>query len=111
MEFLHERFRPILAGILVAGLGAALLIFLFAEAAPANPLGEPGESKMYTHDMVLYGGKTNMVLGELSQWLDGMWQGKRLALTIAVITLLAAGAFYYFFAPVPPESGEDPRRE
>lgn len=104
---LHTRFRPILIGILIVGLGSALLIFLFAEIGPANPLGEPGESKMYVHDMVLYGGKTNMVMGEFSEWLGSLWHGKRLAFTVAAITLLLAAAFYYFFAPLPPDESNN----
>jgi hypothetical protein len=103
METLHRNFRPVLIGILVVGLGAALLIFVFAEIAPGNPLGE---SKAYVHDMVLYGGKTNMVLGEFAEWLGSLWEGKRLAGTVAVITLLVAGAFFYFFSPVSPEAGD-----
>ncbi|HVY07666.1 MAG TPA: hypothetical protein VHB46_16950 [Burkholderiales bacterium] len=106
MDVLHERFRPIFFGILALGLGAALLIFVFAEIAPANPLGE---SRAYVHDMLLYGGKTNMVLGELAEWIGSLWQGKRLAGTVAAITLLLAGAFYYFFSPVAPETGEKER--
>ena len=107
MDALHARFRPILIAILVVGLGSALLIFLFAEIAPANPLGEPGESKMYVHDMVLYGGKTNMVLGEFSEWLGSLWHGTRLAATVAVLTLLLAALFYYFFAPLPPDENRE----
>jgi multisubunit Na+/H+ antiporter MnhB subunit len=114
MEVLQARFRPILIAILVVGLGSALLIFLFAELAPANPLGDPGESKMYVHDMVLYGGKTNMVLGEFSEWLGSLWHGKRFAFTIAVLTLVLAAAFYYFFAPLPDADagiGSDEQKE
>lgn len=107
MDALHARFRPILIAILVVGLGSALLIFLFAEIAPANPLGEPGESKMYVHDMVLYGGKTNMVMGEFAEWLGSLWHGKRLAATVAVLTLLLAALFHYFFAPLPPDENRE----
>jgi multisubunit Na+/H+ antiporter MnhB subunit len=104
---LQARFRPILIAILVVGLGSALLIYMFSAIAPGNPLGEPGESKMYVHDMVLYGGKTNMVMGELAEWLGSLWHGKRLAFTVAAITLLLAAAFYYFFAPLPPDENKD----
>jgi hypothetical protein len=98
----HARFCLILAAILVAGLGAALLLFLLAELPSANPLGDPGDSKLYVHDMLLYGGKTNLVMGEFMEWIGSLWHGKRLSVTIAVLTLLLAAAFYYFFAP-PPE--------
>ena len=97
MEMAPARFRVILAAILIVGFGAALAIFAFAELAPVDPLGE---SKMYVHDMVLYGGKTNMVLGEFATWIGSLWHGTRLALTVAALTVLIAIAFWYFFAPV-----------
>jgi hypothetical protein len=100
----QTRFRLILATILVLGLGSAILIYLFAEAAPANPLGyEPAESKMYVHDMLLYGGKANLLGSEFADWFGGLWHGKRLAFTVACITLLVAGALLYFGAPLPPD--------
>ena len=107
MEALQARFRVILIAIVAVGLGSALLIFLVAEPAPANPLGDPGESRMYVHDMVLYGGKTNLILGEFSEWLGSLWHGKRLAYTVAVLTLLLAALIYYFFAPLPPDENEE----
>jgi hypothetical protein len=101
MDLPHTRFRAILAAILIGGLGAALLIFALAQSPAGNPLGEPGDSKAYVHDMLLYGGKTNMVMGEFMEWIGSLWHGKRLAIKIAVLTLLVAAAFHYFFAPLP----------
>jgi hypothetical protein len=43
--------------------------------------------------MELYGGKANVLAGELMHWLQGLWHGKRLALTVACMTVLAAAAF------------------
>jgi hypothetical protein len=107
MTKLQTRLRLIIATILVFGLGSAILIYLLAEAAPANPLGyEPAESKMYVHDMLLYGGRANLLGSEFVEWLGGLWHGKRLAFTVAVITLLLAAAFYYFFAPLPEDENK-----
>jgi hypothetical protein len=98
----QTRFRLIITTVLVLGLGSAALIYLFAEPAPANPLGyEPAESKMYVHDMLLYGGKANLLGSEFTEWLGGLWHGKRLAYTVACITLLLVGAALYFGAPLP----------
>ena len=77
---------------------------MFAGIAPADP---PGKSKMFVHDMVLYGGKANLLGSEFADWLGSLWHGKRLAATIAVITLLAAGAFWNFGAPLPYDSPDD----
>jgi hypothetical protein len=105
MTKLQTRLRLIIATILVFGLGSAILIYLLAEAAPANPLGyEPAESKMYVHDMLLYGGRANLLGSEFVDWFDGLWHGKRLAFTVACITLVVAGALLYFGAPLPPDS-------
>ncbi len=98
-------FRLIIATILILGLGSAILIYLFAEPVPGSPLGyEPEESKRYVHDMLLYGGKANLLASEFIQWFDGLWHGKRLAFTLACITLLLAGAFLYVGAPLPPDA-------
>ena len=63
MTLLHTRFRSILAAILIVGLGSALLIFLFAGIAPVDPLGDAGDSKMFVHDMLLYGALPDPVQG------------------------------------------------
>ncbi len=108
MTKLQTHFRLITAAILILGFGSAILIYLFAESAPANPLGyEPAESKRYVHDMLLYGGKANLLGSEFADWLGGLWHGKRLAFTVACITLLLAGAFLFFGAPSPPDPDAD----
>ena len=99
--------RLIIAAILVTGVGSAIMIYIFAEAAPANPLGyEPAESKLYVHDMLLYGGKANLLGSEFAEWFGNLWHGKRLAYTVAAITLFLAAAFYYYFAPLPQDDNK-----
>ena len=44
-----------------------------------------------------------MVVGEFSDWLGSLWHSKRLAYTVAALTLLLAAVFYYFFAPLLPD--------
>ena len=104
MDLSPSRFGTLVIAILIVGLGTSALIWLVAGEPQADPLGE---SRMYVHDMVLYGGKTNMVLGELAQWLGSLWHGKRLAGTLAIATLLAAAIFWYFFAPAAHDAGDD----
>jgi hypothetical protein len=103
---MRPRFFAI--AILMVGFGIAALVYLFAEPAPANPLGyEPEESKRYVHDMLLYGGKANLLASEFMEWLGGLWYGRRLAFTIACIALSLAGAFLYFGAPSPRDPATD----
>jgi len=48
------------------------------------------ESKMYTHQIQLFGGKMAVLFEEISQWLGGLWHGPRLALTVAWLSLATA---------------------
>jgi hypothetical protein len=100
-----KRRRAGSLAILLVGLTASLAIFLTAKPPASNPLGyEPQDSKQYLRDMEVYGGKTNLIASELREFLASLWHGKRLALTVAMITLFAAWAYHYFSIPLSPES-------
>jgi hypothetical protein len=65
----------------------------------------PEDSRKYLHDMEMYGGKANVLTAELTRWFSGLWQGKSLAYTVAVISaLLALGVFSA--ARLPPADDE-----
>src|SRR5215831_600932 len=101
---LKRRRRGVLA-ILIVGLTASVAIYLTARPPAPNPLGyEPEDSKQYLRNMEVYGGKTNLIASEVREFLASLWHGKRLALTVAVITLVAAWAYHYFSIPLSPES-------
>jgi hypothetical protein len=90
--------------ILAIGFTSAVAIYLTAQAPSGNPLGyEPEDTKKYVHDMELYGGKANLLAGELRTWFDSLWHGKRLAFTVAGITVIATCAFVFFAVPLPPD--------
>jgi hypothetical protein len=89
----QTRLHLVTAAILAIGFGSAIWIYLAAEPAPLNPLGiEPEDSKQYMRELELYGGKANVLAVELKHWFDGLWHGKRLAVTVACVTVLLAGA-------------------
>ena len=82
--------------ILLAGLVNAALIYLMATDDIGDAVGydissgtvyaiAPGDSKMYRHDLELYGGKAAVFADELDRWFAHLWQGRRLAFTLAVI--------------------------
>ena len=100
--------RSISAAILIGGLAAAILIYVKAGAPPENPLGyDPEDSKQYLRQLELYGGKANVLGVELRQWFDGLWHGRSLALTVAVLAALVAAGFRLAAIPLPPlEDGE-----
>lgn len=87
--------------ILLVGLSSAAYLYRTAEKRANAVLGyevggegaypvDPGDSRKYQRDLELYGGRANVLLDELRRWLISLWQGKNLAVTVAVITLLTA---------------------
>jgi hypothetical protein len=104
---LKRRRRSVVA-ILLVGLTASLAIYLTARPPAPNPLGyEPEDSKQYLRNMEVYGGKSNLIASEVREGFASLWHGKRLAYTVAVITLLAAWGFHYFSIPLSPEAGQE----
>jgi hypothetical protein len=98
------RIRAGTRAILVLGFIAAVVIYLTAQPPPGNPLGyDPLDTKKYLRDLEVYGGKANVLAAQFRDWFDGLWHGKQLAFTVAVITVLAAGAFKFFATPLPPD--------
>ena len=105
---LQARRRLIATVILVAGFGSALLIYVTATIAPANPLGyEPEDSRRYLREMEVYGGSANVLAAEIRTWIESLFHGKRLALTVVFLTLLVLLFFLVASTPLPPEA---PRR-
>jgi hypothetical protein len=100
----HERVRAGTRAILVLGFAAAVVIYLTAQPPPDNPLGyDPLDTKKYLHDLEVYGGKANVIAAQFREWFDSLWQGKQLAYTVAVLTVIAAGTFKFFATPLPPD--------
>lgn len=110
----RKRLYLISAIIMMAGLLTSAFIYLAAAKGPGNGLyGEEGgdiyvvrpeDSKMYRHDLEVYGGKANVLIDKFLRWFGGLWHGESLALTVACITALAAvGVFliarHWPFAP------------
>jgi hypothetical protein len=97
------RIRVVTRAILVLGFAAAVVIYLTAQPPPGNPLGyDPLDTKRYLHDLEVYGGKANVLAAEFRDWFDSLWHGRRLAITVAVLTVMAAFAFKFFATPLPP---------
>ncbi len=92
----QTRLYLIAAIILLVGLGSAVSIYLTAEDASNNTLVNNYEnSKIYRHDLELYGGKANVLADEFSRWFAGLWHGKSLAFTIACITVCISFGFFF----------------
>ncbi len=94
-----KRLYLIGALVLLIGLGSSVAIYLTAEDDGDNlsayeTVG-PGNSKLYMHDLQLYGGKANVLADEFRLWFLGLWQGKSLAYTITAVSLVVAAGFFF----------------
>ncbi len=92
---LQTRLKLIAAIILLVGLGSAALIYLTAENDSENILDNE-DSKIYIHDLELYGGKANVLANEFKLWFEKLWHGKQLAFTVACITIFISFGFIFF---------------
>jgi hypothetical protein len=94
--------RVVSCAILLVGFASAILIYF---AAPGNTSGyEPEDSKQYLRTMELYGGKANVLAADFRIWFSGLWHGKSLAFTVAVLAVLVALAYRVVATPLPQPS-------
>ncbi len=103
---LQTRLYLFIAIIMMAGLGSSVLIYLKAGNDPQGFLGyevaggrvypiSPEDSKMYMHDLELYGGKLNVLADEFMRWFSGLWHGRSLAFTVACITVAISLVIFF----------------
>jgi hypothetical protein len=104
-----KRCYLVTAGILLAGLGAAMAIYLTAGEIPDNPFAEYENSKRFSHEVQRMGGKMALVANDLTAWFAGLWQGRQLAWTVACLTIVIAAGYYLIASDVKPEdTGMEP---
>lgn len=103
----ERTLRRVTRLILAVGFGAALGAWIVAQARPENPLGyDPLDTKKYVHDLRVYGGTANVLAAEFREWFAGLWYGRNLAYTIAVLTILVV-LVVRFYLLTNPESDEE----
>jgi hypothetical protein len=94
------------AMILLAGLGSAAVIYHRAGNALDGAAGHesadgviyqitPENSKLYRHNLEVYGGKFSVIMDDFSRWFAGLWQGKSLAVIIACTTIIISMGLFY----------------
>lgn len=98
----RERYSPLqirlyLASvvILVMGLIGAAIIYVMAPAEDSAELiyGVANDPR-YTLELQRIGGNAEVAMAELHQWFDGLWHGKPLAYTVAVLCTAAAAVCF-----------------
>ena len=108
----HSYLNLIGAIILLVGIGSAILIYQSVDDDSISVLGyvvgggsvysiKPENSKIYLHDLELYGGKAGVLADEFRRWFIGLWQGKTLAFTIAFITVFISFGIFFVARHLP----------
>jgi hypothetical protein len=106
MADLRESLILIGAIIMLLGLGSSIFIYQSAGNDSDGVLGyeiidgsaypiRPEDSRMYRRDLELYGGKAAVVVDDFRRWFIGLWHGKSLAFTVAVISIFISLMFFF----------------
>ncbi len=119
---LRESFILIGAIVMVIGFGSAISIYQSTGDDSENVLGyeiiggsaypiRPDDSRTYRRDLELYGGKAAIVVDDFSRWFAGLWHGKSLAFTVAVISIFISLGFFFAAIRLPSRSKSDVHSE
>jgi len=104
--------------ILLVGLGSAIFIYQTADDDSSGVLGYqiiggtiypimPENTKIYKHDLEVYGGKAAVLADEFRRWFIGLWHGKSLAFTITCITIFVSFTGFFTARHLPSHSKSD----
>jgi hypothetical protein len=105
----RQTAKRISQGILLAGVVAAASVYFTARERAGSALGyDPLAEKKYLRQMERLGGKANVLSAEFQDWFDGLWHGRRLAVTLLVLSAVGAGGFWYVVT-LPPLEEPGPR--
>jgi hypothetical protein len=92
----RQTINRITLGLLLGGFVLAFILYLTVEPVPVDPLlGEPLASKKFRRELKVLGGQANVLSAEFQDWFTGLWQGRNLSRTVAVLTVIAAISFRY----------------
>lgn len=97
------RKRVISAAILVVGFTTALVAYVASPPPESATEADLEATKPYLRAMETYGGKSNLLASDLRHWFVGLWHGRTLAFTIAVLTVVVLVAYRLAVMPLPPE--------
>jgi hypothetical protein len=94
-KILHQRTWLNLIGaiILLVGLGSSVLMYQSA-GNDSYGLLDFENSKLYRHNLEVYGGKFSVIMDDLRRWFLGLWQGKSLAIILACTTIIISLGFF-----------------
>jgi hypothetical protein len=104
--------------ILLVGLGTAIFIYQTADNDASGALGYqiiggtvypimPENTKIYKHDLEVYGGKAAVLADDFRRWFNGLWHGKSLAFTVAVLSIIVSCTGFFTARHLPSRSESD----
>jgi hypothetical protein len=102
----QKRLYLIGALLLALGLASAALIYANAEDNADIALGyemvngvayptASKDSKAFQRDVRLYGGKFALLSDEFTDWFGSLWRGRRLAFTVAALSVLLCSGLVF----------------
>ena len=100
--------------LLLLGLFAAAVIYVTTEDDSSGVIGyevingvaypvAPADSKAYQRELERFGGKANVLAVEFTRWFESLWQGRRLAFTVAFLGIAASLALFLIGRLLEPE--------
>jgi hypothetical protein len=72
------------------------------------PDDELPETKVYLRQQEMYGGQANVLATEIREGFAGLWHGKPLGVTVAVLGILLRAGLRFVADPLPLEDDEPP---
>ncbi len=109
---LHIRIFYAGVCILLGGLVAAALIYMFApDYGASDPAGEIASGRVYEYNIERIGGMAAVYAARLNRWLAGLWHGRPLAYTVAVLSVAIAllcfcvARMIFVRLPIEPDDG------
>ncbi len=88
---LSSSHRFHLAGTIVAVVGLAVAAWIRATTPDLPVSSVPLQRlKLQEHQLQMIGGRFAVEAARITEWFDGLWVGRTLATTLAVITVVAA---------------------
>src|SRR5271169_4155298 len=109
---LHVRIYYCGVAILLGGLVGAALIYIFApDDSSADRAAEIESGKLYEYNIERIGGMAAVYAARLNRWLAGLWHGRPLAYTVAVLAVViallcfAVARMIFVRLPIEPDDG------
>ncbi len=104
---LVQRLRRVGIAVLLLGLTAAVIVLLFGGEAPDNTTSyeiidgvsypvDVNNTKSYNYNMERIVGKSGVFASDLDDWFSSLWHGKRLAYTLAGLSVVGFLLCFYF---------------